>query len=700
MGKNKNTNNELSIQWLKDFIRFLSDNGRLIRLLPLSLGGKSLSEDIDANQLISEIMVHLKNFEEKGFPDENSLKKRYHFLNLDSVDVLEETLTSIIIEAISNKKICVLDCNMVSRFNTVTTLLDDGYEAIFSLASLLEVNAWDTKKSPIGSDSYIESKPIRSHARKQISHWLKDTLSLYEKNDKFCLLVIKVYQFLRSKNELSKSDKQTLCDLVESHLRVPVLFYFIEHYPDKCVFGNNILFRDDYRIFVDQVLDSDMYDIDQKDYGYYYNEIFPYVRTAAIRLMVNKYHHLHLTLASFNWLVEIQKIHDEVTFEDIEQYEKQLTKEIKVRQKNMEKFVDQIYKKGFKHGKLVIKGINDLSFNDLTTFDQFVTLATMLGWPNPQDGTPEILGKKNKKHRDLWQKYKKLYNFWQHNQENMTGCFSEMIDSAGSIIERALSEHQLDQMLNVENKMSEWLKEVVTLLIVPDVRYFKKKIEKGAQKTRVFKRLPSVDAVRSCHKKLLKELKKMGYPNVRDDKSKEKIVTWFKRHLVLHPDKNDPKIISGISDKFDVNDFSMVLEAKLMGAQVLTANNAIQDQVFIDWRIAYFVHDADIIIDNSDIGYELNDDLWYYHASLNSSIRKKIKRKSVSDASKSQASQKNTLSPKTPTRKTQRFSKTPSSSRFKSKVDQHQSPYGTPARKDPKREGVLTIVRGNKTPKV
>ena len=60
MGKNKNANNELSIQWLKDFIRFLNDNGRLIRLLPLSLGGKSLSEDIYANQLISEIMVHLK----------------------------------------------------------------------------------------------------------------------------------------------------------------------------------------------------------------------------------------------------------------------------------------------------------------------------------------------------------------------------------------------------------------------------------------------------------------------------------------------------------------------------------------------------------------------------------------------------------------------------------------------------------------
>ena len=47
----------------------------------------------------------------------------------------------------------------------------------------------------------------------------------------------------------------------------------------------------------------------------------------------------------------------------------------------------------------------------------------------------------------------------------------------------------------------------------------------------------------------------------------------------------------------------MLLLAKINGADVVTANRSIQDQAFINWAIAYCVHNVNIAIDyeNTDI---------------------------------------------------------------------------------------------------
>ena len=121
-----------------------------------------------------------------------------------------------------------------------------------------------------------------------------------------------------------------------------------------------------------------------------------------------------------------------------------------------------------------------------------------------------------------------------------------------------------------------------------------------------YKRLPSDQSVMMCQKSCLDALRSWGYPD-----NQKHVVDCFKSELTLiKASDHDAKVIDGVSDKFDVNDFSMLLLAKINGADVVTANRSIQDQAFINWAIAYCVHNVNIAIDyeNTDIEGSLHDE--------------------------------------------------------------------------------------------
>ena len=618
------------------------------------LGGQQEHlERVNIEALISEIMLHLTIDEERSggihldLDLEDSSITHFH--------ELESSVRFLIENSLNARKLCLLDCNMVSRFDTIRRLMEIGYELLFSKESLLEVNAWDTKKEPIGSPRYHQNKPKRQAARKKISLWIKDSLGPYHHDIK------SIYDTLRDKKSLDKTDREWLNEHVAQYLKVPLLFFLIEHRPELCMFGNQILFRDEYNQFVASELDDDFVDDEHLNIITCQTEIFTYVRTAAIRSMVNDHKRLFLTFETFHWQESLKQIIDGVTFEKIKGFMRSLDVIQQQRKAIKNRFIEKHYEQGVRHNDEYFKSIYQLELSDMKTFNEFFKFADKFGWKEPSDFQRQREADNSKKLKVIRKKYQTLYKIWGNNRENISNDFKGMMQQARRDVETKLGQGNIKELLEMDLKVQAPLPLVVRHLIMPDVVSVKKKLIKKVKKLVGYKRLPSDQSVMMCQKSCLDALRSWGYPD-----NQKHVVDCFKSELTLiKPSDHDAKVIDGVSDKFDVNDFSMLLLAKINGADVVTANRSIQDQAFINWAIAYCVHNVNIAIDyeNTDIEGSLHDE----QNDIN-----------LSWSSKQKCAP---FSPERRNRKIKKKSATPNSLRKVSRNIRRFSPHATPPRK-------------------
>ena len=80
------------------------------------------------------------------------------------------------------------------------------------------------------------------------------------------------------------------------------------------MFGNQI-YLETIQSIVASELDDDFVDDEHLNIIMRQTEIFTYVRTAAIRSMVNDHKRLFLTFETFHWQESLKQIIDGVTFE-------------------------------------------------------------------------------------------------------------------------------------------------------------------------------------------------------------------------------------------------------------------------------------------------------------------------------------------------------------------------------------------------
>ena len=647
------------IAWLNTFIRLLLEDRKIVNHLPVILGGQQeCLETFNSDALISEIMLHLKIYEEKMRGIHLDLDNEYDDLNITSANELKSSVRFLIEYTLNPRKLCLLDCNMVSRFDTIKRLMKKGYDLLFSKESLLEVNAWDTKKEPIGSPRYHQNKPKRQAARKKIAQWIKDSLSLYH-ND-----IPSIYNTFKNKKSLHEKDRTWLNEHVAQHLKVPLLFFLIEHRPELCMFGNKILFRDEYNQFVESKIDDDFTADEHLNIGMCQSEIFTYIRTAAIRSMVNHHKRLFLTFDTFHWQESLKKIIDAVTFDKIQQFEQSLDVIHQQRKEVRKNFVEKYHEQGNKHH---FKSINELSLSDMKTFNAFFDFVDKQEWVDEQEWVePSKITKKanSGKIKVVLQKYIKLHEIWSDNRENMPKSFKDMMQQAKRDVEKKISQGDMKDLLEIDLNVQKPLSLVVKHLLMPDVIKAKKKIHQMVKKTLGYRRLPSDEAVMLCRRSLQEALKSWGHPR---PEREEDVVANFKEGLkLIRPSDHDAKVIDGVSDKFDVNDFSMLLLANVSGADVVTANRSIQDQAFINWAIAYCVHNVTIAIDyeNTDIEGSLHDE----QNDIN-----------LSWSSKQKCAP---FSPERRNRKIKKKSATPNSHRKVSGNIRRFSPHGTPPRRE------------------